>query len=72
MIELFQILTREQGQNPGAVQTFLSSHPAPADRMHALQTDVARAHGGTRNTAKFQAIKAKLLKMSPARAMPNR
>ena len=72
MIELFQILTREQGQNPGAVQTFLSSHPAPADRMHALQADVARAHGGTRNTAKFQAIKAKLLKMSPARAMPNR
>jgi len=40
--------------------------------MHALQSDVARAHGGTRNTAKFQAIKAKLLKMSPARAMPNR
>jgi len=72
MIELFQILTREQGRNPGAVETFLSSHPAPADRMHALQAEVARAHGGTRNTAKFQAIKKKLLKMSPARAMPRK
>ena len=72
MIELFQILTREQGRDPGAVQTFLSSHPAPAERMHALQAEIARARGGTRNTPKFQAIKAKLAKMSPARAMPRR
>ena len=72
MIELFQILTREQGRNPGAVETFLSSHPAPADRMHALQAEVARGHGGTRNTAKFQAIRKKLLKMASAGTMPGR
>lgn len=72
MIELFQILTREQGRNPGAVQVFLSSHPAPADRMRALEADVARAHGGIRNTAKFQTIKAKLLKMPSARATPRK
>jgi predicted Zn-dependent protease len=72
MTELFQILTREQGKNPGAVQVFLSSHPAPADRMHALQAEVDRVHGGTRNTARFQGIKAKLLKMPPAKPMPRR
>jgi predicted Zn-dependent protease len=69
MIELFQILTREQGRNPGAVQTFLSSHPAPADRMRALQAEVARVRGGIRNTAKFQSIKARLRKIPAAKAM---
>ena len=72
MIELFQILTREQGKNPGAVDVFLSSHPAPGDRMRALQADVARAHGGVHNTARFQAMKTKLLKMPPARPMPKK
>ena len=70
MIELFQIVTREEGKNPGAVQTFLASHPAPTDRMHALQAEVARAHGGVRNTHQFQSIRAKLQKMAPARSMP--
>jgi predicted Zn-dependent protease len=70
MIELFQILTREQGKNPGAVETFLSSHPAPADRMSALQAEGARAHGGIRNSLKFQAIKTRLRKMPAAKAMP--
>ena len=72
MIEMFEILKREQGRNPGAVETFLSSHPAPQDRLNALRTAAARAHGGTRNTAAFQAIKAKLRKMPPARSMPKR
>jgi predicted Zn-dependent protease len=70
LIEMFEILKREQGRNPGAVDTFLSSHPAPQDRLNALRTSVARAHGGTRNTATFQAIRTKLRKMAPARAMP--
>jgi predicted Zn-dependent protease len=70
MIEMFEILKREQGRNPGAVETFLSSHPAPQDRLNALRTAVARANGGTRNTATFQATKAKLRKMPPARSMP--
>jgi len=70
MIELFQILTREQGKNPGAVEAFLSSHPAPADRMSALQAEVARTHGGIRNSLKFQAIKTRLRKMPAAKAMP--
>ena len=70
MIEMFEILKREQGRHPGAVETFLSSHPAPQDRLNALRTAVARARGGTRNTATFQAITAKLRKMPPAKSMP--
>jgi len=70
MIEMFEILKREQGRNPSAVETFLSSHPAPQDRLNALRTAVARANGGTRNTPTFQGIKAKLRKMPPARSMP--
>jgi predicted Zn-dependent protease len=72
MVELFEILKREHGRNPGAVEVFLSSHPAPAERIRALQADVARAHGGVHNTGKFQAIRRKLLKMTPARSMPKR
>ena len=70
MIELFEMLKREQGRNPGAVEVFLSSHPAPQDRLNALQAQVARGRGGVHNTVKFQAIRTKLLKMSPARSMP--
>ena len=69
MTELFEILTREQGRNPAAVQVFFSSHPAAKDRLLALRADVAKSRGGTRDSAKFQAVRRKLLKMPPARAM---
>ena len=72
MIELFEILKHEQGRNPGAVETFLSSHPAPQDRLSALRAEVSRARGGVHSTVKFQSIRTKLLKMSPARSMPRR
>src|SRR5688572_9378211 len=72
MIELFDLLAREQGKNPAAVQEFFSSHPAPQARLQALRTDAARARGGVRNTQQFQAIQDKLLRMTPARAMPHR
>ena len=72
MVELFQTLQREQGRNPSAVAVFLSSHPAPRDRMTALQKDAARAKGGVRDTARFRAIKARSLRMPAPRAMPRR
>ena len=72
MIELFEILTREHGRNPGAVEVFLSSHPAPADRMQALRADVAHVHGGVHNTHTFQSIRARLQKLPPARSMPKK
>jgi predicted Zn-dependent protease len=72
MTELFDVLRREQGRNPAAVEVFFSSHPAPADRLKALQSEVARAKGGVRDTARFQAIRKKLQEMPAARAMPRR
>ena len=72
MIELFEVLKREQGRNPAAAEVFFSSHPAPQDRLTALRAGAFRARGGVRNTPKFQAIKARLQKMAPPHAMPRR
>jgi len=70
MVELFEILQRESQSNPSSVEIFFSSHPAPQDRIENLRSDVAEVHGGTRDTGRFQSIKARLHKMPPARAMP--
>lgn len=69
MVELFEILRKEAGRDPRAVEAFLSSHPPPADRIAALPADARRA-GGRRDSAQFQRIKARLLKMPAARPMP--
>jgi predicted Zn-dependent protease len=72
MVELFELLRREGQRDPRAVETFFSSHPAPGDRIAALQKDIPRATRGRRDSAQFQQVKARLLKMSPARAMPRK
>jgi predicted Zn-dependent protease len=72
MVELFEVLRREGKRDPQAVETFFSSHPAPGDRIAALQSQVARSYGGRRDSAQFQRVKARLLKMSPARSMPRK
>ena len=70
MVELFEILQREAKRNPGSVEIFFSSHPSPQDRIDRLRSDVGRRPGGTRDTAQFQAIKTRLLRMAPPRSMP--
>ena len=70
MVELFEILRKEQGRDPIAVAAFLSSHPSPADRIAALEAEVRRSKAGRRDSAEFQRVKARLLKMRPPRAMP--
>ena len=69
MVELFEILQREAKRNPGSVEAFFSSHPPPQDRIARLQSLAGRG-GGTRDTPQFQAIKARLQRMAPPRAMP--
>ncbi|MBI4885482.1 MAG: M48 family metalloprotease [Acidobacteria bacterium] len=71
MVELFEILQREQARNPGSVETFFSSHPSPQDRIERLRDEVARQRGGTRDTPQFQAVKARLLRMPPPKPMPH-
>lgn len=70
MIELFEILRREQRRDPGSVEVFFSTHPSPQDRIARLQAAVARGGNGRRDSQQFQAIKARLLKMPAAKAMP--
>ena len=72
MVELFEILRREQGRDPGALETWISSHPSPQDRIARLQADVAGSRGGTRDTQRFRNVKARLLRMPAPRSMPQR
>lgn len=68
MVELFTMLQREQQRNPGAVETFFSSHPSPQDRIARLQGQAGAS--GTRDSRQFQTIKSRLTRMSPPKAMP--
>jgi predicted Zn-dependent protease len=70
MIELFEILRKEQRRDPGSVEVFFSTHPSPQDRIARLQAAVARGRGGRRDSRQFQSIRARLLKMRAAKAMP--
>jgi predicted Zn-dependent protease len=72
MVELFDLLRREAGRNPGSVEVFFSTHPSAADRMQAVQASVARTPRGRRDSGEFQRLKARLLKMAPPRALPMR
>ena len=68
MIGFMETLRRRQGQDPGAVQVFLSSHPAPGERAERLRRTI-RATGGTKDSAAFRSVKAKLAKLPPAPSM---
>jgi predicted Zn-dependent protease len=70
MTELFEVLRREARRDPGAVEVFFSSHPAPQDRIARLQSEIGRAPRGTRDTAAFRAVKVRLQRMPPPRRMP--
>jgi predicted Zn-dependent protease len=63
MVELFEMLRREGKRDPSQVEMFFSSHPSPQDRIRQLQADVAKRGSGRRDSARFQGIKARLLKM---------
>lgn len=73
MVEMFEILRREQQRDPAAVDVFFSTHPSPQERIRELQSEVARAHGGPstplgtsrRDSAEFHQIKARVLKLPP-------
>ena len=63
MIAFMEILAREQGRNAGGVAAFLSSHPAPAERAERLRKTLRS--GGTKDSAAFRGIKARIAKMPP-------
>jgi predicted Zn-dependent protease len=69
LIEFMETLRRTQGSDPGRVQVFLSSHPAPGERASRLRSTV-RATGGRRDSQDFQRIRSRLQSMPAASAMP--
>ena len=60
MVEFLQILRARQGRDPGSVQTFFASHPAPAERVARLQREANRLAGGRRDSAQFQQVQSRL------------
>ena len=69
MPEFMEILRRRQGRDPASVEVFLSSHPAPGERAALLRRTLGRRAGGRRDSAAFQAVKARVRAMPPARTM---
>lgn len=60
MVEFLQVLRSRQRRDPGSVQTFFSSHPAPAERIRRLQQEANRLAGGRRDSAAFRSVQARL------------
>jgi predicted Zn-dependent protease len=69
MIELFDVLRREQKRDPGAVDVFFSTHPSPQDRIAQLNAAIGRRRGGLRDSAQFRAVKARVLTLPPPHKM---
>jgi predicted Zn-dependent protease len=72
MIAFMETLRRRQGRDPGSVEVFLSSHPAPGERVELLRAELKGTSGGRRDSAEFQRMKRRLARLPPARAMPKR
>jgi predicted Zn-dependent protease len=66
MVEFLQLLRAQQGRDPGSVQTFFASHPAPGERVQLLQRDANRLAGGRRDSQAFQNVRARLSRLGPA------
>jgi predicted Zn-dependent protease len=70
MIELFEILRREEKRDPGSVEVFFSTHPSPQDRVADLTAATARHHGGVHDTMAFREIKVRAGRLPPPHKMP--
>jgi beta-barrel assembly-enhancing protease len=72
MIAFMDILRREQGRDASSVEVFLSSHPAPAERVELLRAELRGASGGRRDSDQFQQIRTRLKRLPPAHSMKSR
>ena len=71
MANFFQLLRAEQGRNPGKLETFLSSHPASADREARIRTQAASLRvTQSREVGGFASLKTSLRRLPAAPATP--
>src|SRR5262245_30191022 len=61
MVEMFEILKKESGRNPTAVEAFFSTHPTPQERIKELSAVVAAHRGGRRDSREFQVMKKRVV-----------
>jgi beta-barrel assembly-enhancing protease len=66
MIELMQTIREAERRDPGSVEIFFSSHPSAKDRITFLRRTIPPANRGTRDTAEFRSIRARLATLAPA------
>jgi beta-barrel assembly-enhancing protease len=69
MIELMQTIREQERRDPSSVEVFFSNHPSPKDRIALLAQVVPKGKAGKRDSQEFQAIRARLKKLPPARSM---
>ena len=67
MVAFFDILARTQARDPGKVEQFFSSHPAPANRAARIDQEIALLQvKPIRPVGGFAQVKSELARMSPA------
>jgi Zn-dependent protease with chaperone function len=70
MVDFFDTLANEQNRNPGKVEQFFSSHPAPANRAARINEEIELlAVDPTQPIGGFAQVKAELGRMRPAASM---
>jgi hypothetical protein len=70
MVDFFELLQATQSREPGKVEQFFSSHPAPADRATRIRNEMKLLRIGKADTiGGFKQAKAALIAMPPARSM---
>jgi Zn-dependent protease with chaperone function len=70
MANFFAVLAREQNRNPGKVEQFFSSHPAPANRAARIDDEIRLlAVKPIRPVGGFAPTQAKLTRMRPAASL---
>ena len=72
MVEFLQVLRQRQGRDPGSVQVFFASHPAPGERTRRLEQEANRLAGGRRNSAAFEQVQSRLDRLGPPASMRSR
>jgi beta-barrel assembly-enhancing protease len=69
MVDFMETLRRQQGRDPVSVEVFLSSHPAPAERVTLLRKTIGAQASGRRDSARFRAVKGRALRLPAAKSM---
>ena len=69
MVDFFEVLRAKQARDPGKVEQFFSSHPAPQDRAARIRNEMAMLTiRPTAPVGRFRQTKATLLAMPAARS----